>query len=105
MEGQAAGFPASRRHDEDVEVAEAVRGEGDPLPVVTPHRGVVVSLADGEGEGLAARGRDLVDIAPIAEGDGPAVGRYGGIPQPERTVLGAEGKRGGQDDGKEKRQG
>ncbi len=95
--GQAPGLPALGRHDEDVEVAEAVGGEGDRSSVVAPDRGVVVGLADRQGEGLAARGRDLIDVALVAEQDRPAVGRDGRIPQPERMVLGRERKGPGQD--------
>ncbi len=65
--GQAPGLSAAGRHDENVEVAEAVGGEGDRLPVVAPDGRVVVGLADGQGEGLAARCRDPVNVAFIAK--------------------------------------
>ena len=56
------------------------------------------------GKGLAARGRDLVDVALEAEQDRPAVGRDRRISQPERMVLGRERDGPGQDGGQEQGQ-
>ena len=82
-------FAAGRRHDEHVEVPMAIRREGDLLPVVRPDRHEIVRVVDRQRRGLAALGRDEVDVAAIGEGDLFSIRRDGRITQPERFGRGS----------------
>jgi hypothetical protein len=95
MEGQAAGRAAGRGHDEDVEVAEPVAGEGDGPAVVAPNGIGVVGVVCRQRDSGAAGGRDAVDVPFVSEGDRLPVGRDGRIAQPGRGGL----RRLGTDDG------
>ena len=73
--GYGAEFARCPVEHLDLVAAAAVRREGDPLPVAAVSRGQVPGSPRGEGDGLAARDRHLVDRAEEVEDDGGAVGR------------------------------
>ena len=82
MERQAPRLAALGRHHEDVEVAEPVAGERDPLAVVAPDRHEVVGLVQRQRHGGAASRRDAVEVALVGEDHRLAVRRDGGVAQP-----------------------
>ncbi len=80
--GEPCGRPAAAGHEVHVVVAGPVAGEGDELTVAGPHRRCLVGLGGGEGPGVTACGGHAPQIAMMAEDDGAAIGRDGGLAEP-----------------------
>ena len=89
---ETPGLAAGGRHDEHVEIAVTIGGESDGFTVVAPDGREVIGIANGQGDGLSAQGRDLINIAFVTEEDGLAIGRNGRIPQPRRLILSPRGE-------------
>ena len=80
---------ASRRHDEHVEAAVAVRCECHRLTIVAPHRREFVRLAQRQRNRIPARCRHRPDVTLVFEEQRLAVGRNRRVAQPRRCVLSA----------------
>ncbi len=83
VEGEPGRLSPGRGHDEEVEVAVPVGGEGDLRPVRRPDRRGLVRRGDGQRGRGTTRGRHPPEVPPVAEDHALPVGGDRRRAQPE----------------------
>jgi hypothetical protein len=95
VEGKPSGIAPFGIHDEDIEVAVAIGGKGNLLPVAAPYGHKVVRFVKGQLRGFAAGAAYEVEIALVGKGDFTAIRGDGRIAHPAGADIGFSGEAGG----------